>query len=394
VLIHEAGHFFVARAVGMSPRRFYVGFPPALAKVERNGIEYGVGMIPLGGYVKIPGMHRPAPADVDAQFARPLGEAPHLTPPLERLKRPLEAGDYDRAAVELDDVAGALRSTPLSDEARNAGERAVRDLGDMLGRDAYWRQDTWRKVAVIVAGPAANLVVAIALLATVLVLGVPTGVTRAVERVLPDSPAQTIGLQAGDEIVAVGGRAIEADRIPAEIRASDGEPITVTVRRDGERVTLGPIAPEETDGAYRLGFALEPEMESYGPVHALGVATQQTWEITRLIGQALVGVVSGRDREAVATPVGVVQASSESLELGFRYYLQILALISLSLALLNLLPLLPLDGGHIAFSLAEALRGRAIARSVYERASVVGIAFVLFLFAVGLTNDIGRLSGG
>ncbi len=92
ILVHEAGHFFTARAVGMRPRRFYVGFPPALVKTTRNGTEYGIGSIPLGGYVKIPGMHRPAPSDVEAQFARARAEAPQLVGPLERLKRPLASG--------------------------------------------------------------------------------------------------------------------------------------------------------------------------------------------------------------------------------------------------------------------------------------------------------------
>src|SRR5437762_10655566 len=87
VMIHEAGHFFTARAVGMRPRRFYVGFPPALAKTTRNGIEYGIGAIPLGGYVKIPGMHRPAPTDLDHHFGPAPLQAPSLVRPVERLKR-------------------------------------------------------------------------------------------------------------------------------------------------------------------------------------------------------------------------------------------------------------------------------------------------------------------
>src|SRR3954465_2862659 len=80
ILLHEAGHFFVARAVGMSPRRFYLGFPPALVKVKRKGIEYGIGAIPLGGYVKIPGMHRPAPSDVDVQLGPAMKEDPSPYP--------------------------------------------------------------------------------------------------------------------------------------------------------------------------------------------------------------------------------------------------------------------------------------------------------------------------
>ena len=93
ILLHEAGHFFVARAVGMRPRRFYLGFPPALVKVTRNGIEYGIGAIPLGGYVKIPGMHRPAASDLDMQLGPALKEDPSLFPKMARVQRGLEGGD-------------------------------------------------------------------------------------------------------------------------------------------------------------------------------------------------------------------------------------------------------------------------------------------------------------
>ncbi len=109
ILIHEAGHFFVALAVGMRPRRFYVGFPPAVAKTTRRGIEYGIGAIPLGGYVKIPGMHRLAPADVDVHFGRALQSAPELAGPVHRLKRALAADDEEgaKAAVAaLEELAG------------------------------------------------------------------------------------------------------------------------------------------------------------------------------------------------------------------------------------------------------------------------------------------------
>ena len=94
ILIHEAGHFFVARAVGMNPRKFYLGFPPAIAKAKRNGIEYGIGAIPLGGYVKIPGMHRPAAGDLDMHFGRAVEERPSLRRPVDALRARLEESDY------------------------------------------------------------------------------------------------------------------------------------------------------------------------------------------------------------------------------------------------------------------------------------------------------------
>ena len=395
VLIHEAGHFFVARAVGMRPRRFYVGFPPAVVKARRKGIEYGIGAIPLGGYVKIPGMHRPAPTDVDGHFARPLKEAPGLSAAVERVKRTLGAGDFDDATADVDALETAVADAGLSPPTKAAAERGIRELRDSLGADAYWRQQTWRKVAVIVAGPAANAVTAVALLVVLFLAGVPTGAERVVEQIVPGSPAQHVGLRPGDEIIAVDGRPIEATEIPKLIREGGGKPLQLIVIRGSTPVVINNARPRPTgDGAYRLGFALAARYESYSFPRSVALALEETGRVTRAIGGALVDVVSGRDRKAVSTPVGVVQGSSQALEAGVRHYLQVLALISLSLALLNLLPLLPLDGGHIFFSLLEGVRGRAIGRAAYERASVIGIAFVLFLFAIGLSNDISRIRGG
>jgi len=391
ILIHEAGHFFVALAVGMSPRKFYIGFPPALVKVRRRGIEYGIGSIPLGGYVKIPGMHRPAASDLEVHLAAAKSEAPELEEPLERVQALLTQGRFDHARSALDELRKAVAEARLSEPAAKGADRALGDVGDALSGDAYWRQATWRKVAVIAAGPLTNLVFAVALLAVVLMLGVPVDTTRTVESVLDDSPAQAAGLRPGDEIVALGGEAVEPDRISATIRASNGQPLRVTVLRDGRRTTLAAARPRRTDGDYRLGFALEPRVESYGPVGATELAVRQTWQVTKSIGSTLGGLVTGENRKDVSSAVGIVQGSSQAVDAGFRVYLQVLALISLSLALLNLLPLLPLDGGHITFSLIEAVRGRALGRAVYERASIIGLALVLFLFAIGLSNDIGRL---
>jgi len=109
ILIHEAGHFFTALAVGMRPRKFYIGFPPPLVRVRRGGIEYGVGTIPLGGYVKIPGMHRPAARDLDFRLHHAMSRAPQLVKPLEAVKRPLARGDFSEAAVAMDELEAALR---------------------------------------------------------------------------------------------------------------------------------------------------------------------------------------------------------------------------------------------------------------------------------------------
>jgi regulator of sigma E protease len=392
VLLHEAGHFYTARAVGMRPRKFYVGFPPALAKVRRNDIEYGIGAIPLGGYVKIPGMHRPAPSDVDAHFAAAVQEAPQLLGPTERVKRLLAEGDFDAAAGALKKLERAVEDTQLSAAARKAGERGLTELADGLGRDAYWRQRTWKRVTVIAAGPGTNLLFAMLMFALLLVLGPGRGTTT-VAAVETNRPAQHAGLQPGDKVVAINGKPVGYVDMFEEINGSKGEPIRLTIERNGRRVTLPSVeAFEDTDGRYRLGF--RPDFEPV-PVHvAAWESLKLTGVITKEIGGVLGRLVQGSGRDEISSPIGIVRGSSSALDRGFETFFWVLGLISLSLALLNLLPLLPLDGGHIAFSLIEGIRGRSVGREVYEKVSVVGIALVLTLFFIGLSNDIGGRTGG
>src|SRR5438105_8324987 len=153
ILIHEAGHFFTALAVGMNPRKFYIGFPPAVAKVRRRGIEYGLGAIPLGGYVKIPGMHRPAASDLELHFKRALEEAPELKTPLDGLRQSLARGDYDGARRTVPDLETVAARAPLSEQAKAGVARGLTDLRDGLAKDAYWRAAPWKRVLVIFAGP-------------------------------------------------------------------------------------------------------------------------------------------------------------------------------------------------------------------------------------------------
>jgi regulator of sigma E protease len=379
ILVHEAGHFFVARAVGMSPRKFYLGFPPAIAKVRRKGIEYGIGAIPLGGYVKIPGMHRPAPSDVDVHLGRDVERKPELAGPAERLKRQLADGDMEAARAELAAIEDRLRAS-----------RGIAELRDGLGADAYWRQRTWKKVAVIFAGPATNLVLAVVLF-TVLLMGdafrvgirlaaSDTGAaTTRVEEVIENSPAQAAGLRAGDRVVSLDGRPVSGEGLLAGIREAEGAPVVLEVRRGGKTISVGPMRPERIGGR--------------SVAQATGRSLEITWIVTKQILAFFPGLVQGKGADQVSSPVGIAEASSNALDQGVEEFLFVLGLISLSLALLNLLPLLPLDGGHIAFSIVEGLRGRSLGREVYERVSMVGIVIVLFLFAIGLSNDIGRISG-
>jgi regulator of sigma E protease len=396
ILIHEAGHFFTALAVRMRPRRFYIFFPPALVKWKRNGIEYGIGMIPLGGYVKIPGMHKPAARDLEGQLERALEEAPWLERYVGPVNASLEAERLGDARDGLPDLRRAVARAELSEPARRAAERTLTDVEDALSNDAYWRAPVWKRVAVILAGPATNLIFAVAALAAVFAIGVP--VATQIHEVTPGSPASAAGLRPGDEILAVDGETVSpvlTEQLPSRITASKGEPMTLQIERGGQQLTLGPVSARlEDDDVYRLGIRLRAEETAYGPWESVQYAARETWAITAETGKVLGRIFTGSGREEVSSPVGIVRGSAEAVDVGFDVYLRILALISLSLALLNLLPLLPLDGGHIAFSLAEGVRGRAIPREAYERASMVGIVLVLFLFFIGLNNDIGGGGGG
>jgi regulator of sigma E protease len=282
ILVHEAGHFFVARAVGMRPRRFYLGFPPALVKVVRNGIEYGIGAIPLGGYVKIPGMHRPAASDLDVQLAPALAEDPSLFPKVARVKRGLEANDLDSARDALPELERAVEEATLSPSAGKAARRSVEEVQDGLSSDAYWRQRTWKRVAVIFAGPGVNIVVAIVLVALGYLLGVPGDPDRTVKNVKANTPAASVGLHAGDTIIAVNGSETpNFDTVSRLIRASKGKPITVTVLRNGKAVTLGPVRTKQIGSRWALGFQPGWKEVSYGPVKALTKSLSITWEKTK-----------------------------------------------------------------------------------------------------------------
>jgi regulator of sigma E protease len=329
-------------------------------------------------------MHRPAPSDVDAYFGRALQQSPELVGPVQRLKRALDEGNEEAAQAALAELER------FDGSSGETFERGVQEISDGLSPDAYWRQRTWRRVAVILAGPATNLVFAVVLFTCLFLVGGGKATTT-VAQVLPGKPATTIGLRAGDRVIAVNGTPATASEIATRISESRGRPVTLLVQRDSRQVTLGPVRPQRIDGAYRLGFILRGEKLGVGA--SVWNSVKLTGLVTREIGRSLARLVHGEGRKDISSPVGIVQGSSNALKQGTQTYLWVLGLISLSLALMNLLPLLPLDGGHIAFSLIEGIRGRAVAREVYERVSAVGIVLVVLLFFIGISNDVGRLDG-
>jgi regulator of sigma E protease len=226
-------------------------------------------------------------------------------------------------------------------------------------------------------------------------IGVPGDPSPVVKKVEPGKPAAAIGLRAGDQVIAVDGRpTANFDAVARAIQNSKGRALTVRVLRGDAAISLGPARAVSTGGRYILGFYPRTVNKEYAFGAALRRSLTDNWKATRATVTFLPHLFQKAGRKDVSGPVGIVDVSRQAAGIDFALFLQIMGLISLSLALLNLLPLLPLDGGHILFSIIEGLRGRPVAREVYERVSAVGIALFLILMFIGLSNDIGRLGGG
>jgi regulator of sigma E protease len=388
VVVHELGHFTMALAVGIRPRSFYIGFPPALVKVRRKGIEYGIGAIPLGGLVRIPGMHKVAGHDVTSFMAPAMREEPGLSPAVQRVRRLVDAEDYAGARAALPELRSEVEAATLTPQARRSADRALRELDEGTGADAYWRQPAYKRILVIGAGPAANILCAIVIFFAVYATGAPSGnPSTKVGEVDSGMPAAIAGLQPGDRVVAVDGKATPTfDRISKLIRGSHGRPITVTVDRGGRTLTLGPERTVREGGRWIWGFVPAATLAKYSIGHSAQLAVTDCWRVVTGTVAALTNVFQGKPKGQLTSTVGIVRISAAALKVSFNWYLQIVGLVSLSVALLNLLPLLPLDGGHILFTMIETIRRRALAREVYERVSVVGFALIMLLMVIAFST--------
>jgi regulator of sigma E protease len=163
----------------------------------------------------------------------------------------------------------------------------------------------------------------------------------------------------------------------------------VTVDRGGRQVTLPSRATKRLGGRYVFGFLPAAQLVSHPVATSAGYAVRDCWRVVSGTFSALGGIVHSKERHQLTSTVGIVRYSQQALRVDFNYYLQIVGFVSMSLALLNLLPFLPLDGGHILFSVIEAVRRRALAREVYERVSVVGFSLIILIWLIALSNDLG-----
>jgi regulator of sigma E protease len=406
VFIHELGHFLAAKGVGMRATRFSVGFGPALLSRTRGDTEYRLAALPLGGYVKIVGMARPRASDLatigeaveQAARVRPADRPDRIGPAYNRLTAALAASD-DRALVPLaDELSRALDADAdlIDPERLEWCRRELTRVRDDVDPHCYWRADVWRRVVVIAAGPFANLLAAVVILTAFFWSGPPRiDVTTRVDQIVSPSPAKASGLRVGDKIVRVNGVAARDSTVVSNQIQKPGK-ITLVVRRAGVLHTLTPETPQlGKDGRRYLGLTFKEAKTGtlhYSATGSVRAAGSDLWYTTSATFRALGDIVSGGQRDQISSPVGIVQESQTSISYGV--YPRLLALISLSLAIFNLLPFLPLDGGHILFALIELFRRRPLAREVYERVSLIGIVAMLMLFALGLSNDVSHITNG
>jgi regulator of sigma E protease len=345
IMIHEAGHFFAAKATGMRVERFFLFFGPTIWSFKRGETEYGVKSIPLGGYVKITGMN--PEEDVPPEHAE----------------------------------------------------------------NAYFRKPVWKRIVVVAAGPAVNIVLAFLIFFGVYWVQGKGEAERSVERVEGGTPAAKI-LQPGDKILAIDGHSfpglspnerLEAFSKTVKSHKCAGEqedncvaaaPVTLRIERNGKTHSVSAFPRyDKSVGYMRLGFQYDTKMVAVGPGEAASEAGSRIGEVVSGTAHVFTHLFEAKQREQVSGVVGISDVGHQVVEKGLERSLLLLALVSLSLGLINLLPILPLDGGHILWAVVEKLRGQPVSLRVIERATVIGFALVMVLMFIGLSNDIGRLTG-
>ena len=431
VAVHEYGHFWVARRNGVKVERFSIGFGKAIwRRVGKDGTEYVVAMIPLGGYVKmLDGRVDEVPAELHEQafnhksvwarmaivVAGPMANfafaifafwlmfligVPAVKPVLNDvtasspaaeagLTPGLEIVGIDGKPVRTwEDVNFALLARLGDDETRfevqdNTGQR--REARIEL---ANWQFDPDQESPISALGL------------------VPVGpkLTLTVAQVVDDGPAMTAGVLPGDVLQAIDGEPLADWRqLVNRVQASPEIEMELEVLRNGQRHSLA-LTPARRESAERvIGYAgVAPEVLPvadeyrfdlrYGPLAAVGAGISRTWDLTvltfQMLGKLVTGVVSV---DNLSGPISIAKGAGATAEYGLVYFLGFMALVSVNLGIINLLPLPVLDGGHLLFYLIEAVTGRPVPEKIQEVGFKIGAALLMMLMGLALFNDFARL---
>lgn len=353
VFFHELGHFLVGRWCGVKVLAFSVGFGNEIfGFTDKRGTRWKLSMIPLGGYVKF-------------------------------------AGDENVASVP--DHAGVAA---MSDEERNS---------------TLASKNVWQRSAVVAAGPIANFILSIVIFAVIFMSFGRVVTTPSVDEVRPGSAAEIGGMMAGDMVLSVNGDEVKTfGELQRIVQISADVPLLLEVDRDGKVVdlTVTPQLREMTDAfgnVQRIGLlgvtrsAKQDDLIQlkYGPFEALSEGTKETYFIAERTLDYLWGVVTGREAaDQLGGPIRVAQVSGQVAEQGFVPLLSLAAVLSVSIGLLNLMPVPMLDGGHLVYFFVEAIRGKPLSERVQEVGFRIGIALVLMLMVFATWNDVMHIAGG
>ncbi len=436
VTVHEFGHYWVARRCGVRVLRFSVGFGRALWKrrLGRDGTEWVIAALPLGGYVK---MLDEREGEVDASERHRAFN----TQPLAQRAAIVAAGPIINILLAV--VAywamfmiGVQGVTPIVGGAEPDSPAAVAEFerGDrivaVMGEDTPSWSDV--RLALLGGGLSGGGTVPVTVereaggqatrqldLSTVSLKEEAADPVRTlgfqpwlpdlpaeVREVVPDSAADRAGMQPGDRVVSAAGQPIEGWRQWAEIiSARPGETFPVTVRRDGSEHTLQ-ITPESVQqGGEAVGRAgiYAPSLSQaqrerlwttvrYGPLEALGQGAAKTWDIAALTVRVMVGLVTGQAALSnLSGPISIAQFAGQSAQIGLASFVGFIALISVSIGLLNLLPIPVLDGGHLLYYAVEAIKGSPVSEQAQVMGQQIGIALLFAIMALAIYNDVLRL---
>jgi regulator of sigma E protease len=349
VFVHEMGHFLMARYFGAKVDVFSVGFGKEIfGFTDKRGTRWKLSWLPIGGYVKF-------------------------------------AGDADAA------------STP----DRNATQASDADRAQMM---AF--KPVGQRAAVAAAGPIANFLLAILLFTGVMLYVGHTTVTPLVGHVTKASPAEAAGFRAGDTVTRIDGRAIIGfDQLQEMVGTSGGQAMAFEVRRDGQTVAI-PVTPRMEKRKNFLGDEmLTPTVglqlaqnapvitQHYNPLQALGAACGRTWDVIRLSLKGISQLVMGRaSLDQLQGPVGIAQITKKVADFGILPLINLVAVLSVSIGLINLFPIPLLDGGHLLYYACEAVLGRPLGERVQDVGFRLGLVVVLGLMLLATWNDIARLN--